>query len=51
MDMINEQLQKKIDRAIRLLQGVQNGYDGEIYTFVMGEDEACEEFVKWNGKK
>ena len=30
MDMINEQLQKKIDRAIRLLQGVQNGYDGEI---------------------
>ena len=28
--MINEQLQKKIDRAIRLLQGVQNGYDGEI---------------------
>ena len=28
--MITEKLQKKIDRAIRLLQGVQNGYDGEI---------------------
>ena len=28
--MITEDLQKKIDRAIRLLQGVQNGYDGEI---------------------
>ena len=28
--MITENLQKKIDRAIRLLQGVQNGYDGEI---------------------
>lgn len=23
----------------------------DLYTFVMGEDEACEEFVKWNGKK
>ena len=22
----------------------------DLYTFVMGEDEACEEFVKWNGK-
>lgn len=28
--MITEDLQKKINRAIRLLQGVQNGYDGEI---------------------
>lgn len=28
--MITEDLQKKIDRAIRLLRGVQNGYDGEI---------------------
>lgn len=28
--MITEDLQKKIDRAIRLLQGIQNGYDGEI---------------------
>ena len=28
--MVTENLQKKIDRAIRLLQGVQNGYDGEI---------------------
>lgn len=28
--MITENLQRKIDRAIRLLQGVQNGYDGEI---------------------
>lgn len=28
--MITENLQKKTDRAIRLLQGVQNGYDGEI---------------------
>lgn len=28
--MITEELQKKIDRAIRLLQGIQNGYDGEI---------------------
>lgn len=28
--MITEDLQKKKDRAIRLLQGVQNGYDGEI---------------------
>ncbi len=28
--MITEDLQRKIDRAIRLLQGVQNGYDGEI---------------------
>lgn len=28
--MISEQLQKKKDRAIRLLQGIQNGYDGEI---------------------
>ena len=28
--MVTEDLQKKIDRAIRLLQGVQNGYDGEI---------------------
>lgn len=23
----------------------------DLYTFVMGKDEACEEFVKWNGKK
>lgn len=23
----------------------------DLYTFVMGEDEAYEEFVKWNGKK
>lgn len=23
----------------------------DLYTFVMGEDEACEEFEKWNGKK
>lgn len=23
----------------------------DLYTFVMGEDEACEEFVKWNGKE
>ena len=30
MDMINEQLQKKIDRSIRLLQSVQKRYDGEI---------------------
>ena len=22
----------------------------DLYTFVIGEDEACEEFVKWNGK-
>lgn len=22
----------------------------DLYTFVMGEDEACEEFIKWNGK-
>lgn len=29
-DMITEDLQKKIDRAIRLLQGIQNGYDDEI---------------------
>lgn len=28
--MITEDLQKKIDRAISLLQGIQNGYDGEI---------------------
>ena len=28
--MITEDLQKKIDCAIRLLQGIQNGYDGEI---------------------
>lgn len=28
--MITEELQKKIDCAIRLLQGIQNGYDGEI---------------------
>lgn len=28
--MITKDLQRKIDRAIRLLQGVQNGYDGEI---------------------
>ena len=28
--MITEDLQRKTDRAIRLLQGVQNGYDGEI---------------------
>jgi len=28
--MITEQLQKKIDRSIRLLQSVANGYDGEI---------------------
>lgn len=28
--MITKDLQKKIDRAIRLLQGIQNGYDGEI---------------------
>lgn len=28
--MITEDLQKKIDRVIRLLQGIQNGYDGEI---------------------
>lgn len=28
--MITEDLQRKIDRTIRLLQGVQNGYDGEI---------------------
>ena len=28
--MITENLQNKIDRAIRLLQGIQNGYDGEI---------------------
>lgn len=28
--MVTEDLQKKIDRAIRLLQGIQNGYDGEI---------------------
>lgn len=28
--MITEGLQRKIDRAIRLLQGIQNGYDGEI---------------------
>ncbi len=27
---MTEDLQKKIDRAIRLLQGIQNGYDGEI---------------------
>ena len=26
--MISEQLQKKIDRSIKLLQGVANGYDG-----------------------
>ena len=23
----------------------------DLHTFVMGKDEACEEFVKWNGKK
>ena len=23
----------------------------DLYTFVMGEDEACEEFIRWNGKK
>lgn len=23
----------------------------DLYTFVMGEDEACDEFVKWNGKE
>ena len=23
----------------------------DLYTFVMGEDEACREFVKWNDKK
>ena len=28
--MINEQLQKKIDQSIRLLQSVQKRYDGEI---------------------
>ena len=28
--MITEDLQRKIDRAILLLQGVQNGHDGEI---------------------
>lgn len=28
--MITEQLQKKIDRAVKLLQSVANGYDGEI---------------------
>lgn len=28
--MVNEQLQKKIDRAVKLLQSVANGYDGEI---------------------
>nr|DAM81432.1 MAG TPA: phosphoadenosine-phosphosulfate reductase [Caudoviricetes sp.] len=28
--MVTEDLQKKIDRAIRLLQGIQHGYDGEI---------------------
>lgn len=28
--MVTKDLQKKIDRAIRLLQGIQNGYDGEI---------------------
>lgn len=28
--MVSEQLQKKIDRAVRLLQSVQQGYDGEI---------------------
>lgn len=28
--MITEDLQKKIDRAIRLLQGYRMGYDGEI---------------------
>lgn len=28
--MMTEDLQKKINRAIRLLQGIQNGYDGEI---------------------
>ena len=28
--MISEQLQKKIDRSIKLLQGVANGYDGVI---------------------
>jgi len=28
--MISEQLQKKIDQAIKLLQGIAKGYDGEI---------------------
>ena len=28
--MINEQLQKKIEQSIRLLQSVQKMYDGEI---------------------
>lgn len=28
--MINEQLQKKIEQSIRLLQSVQKRYDGEI---------------------
>lgn len=28
--MITPELQKKIDRAIKLLQSVANGYDGEI---------------------
>lgn len=28
--MVSEQLQKKIDRAVKLLQSVANGYDGEI---------------------
>lgn len=28
--MITENLQRKIDRAIRLLQSVQKRYDGEI---------------------
>lgn len=28
--MINEQLQKKIDQSIRLMQSVQKRYDGEI---------------------
>lgn len=28
--MISEQLQKKIDRSVKLLQGIAKGYDGEI---------------------
>lgn len=28
--MVNEQLQKKIEQSIRLLQSVQKRYDGEI---------------------